>query len=157
MVKAKLKKYEEAIAAYREHIAERAAVSDRPEWENPYIYLLDIGDIYLQQGNVEQALTTYESAAEHDVKAGYVNDRLRYIASWYEEHGELEKAIEHLQKYRERDELLFDLMLNRLARQLVAREEAQEAETESPTAESSAPPAPQLRIIPAWPTTPRQH
>lgn len=124
------KKYEEAISAYREHIAQRAAVVDRPEWENPYIYLLDIGDIYLEMGDVERALATYESAATHDVKAGYVNDRLRYIATWYEEQGNLDKAIEHLQTYRERDELLFDLMLNRLARKLVAREEALEAEAD---------------------------
>ena len=127
----KEKEYDKAISAYWEHIKNRERVPNRPEWENPYIYLLDIGDTYLEMNNVEEALKTYELAASHQVKDGYVNDRLRNIATWHENRGELDKAIEHLQKYRERDELLFDLMLNRLARKLVAEEEKAEKEAEA--------------------------
>lgn len=136
------KEYEQAIQAYQDHIKQRASIPNKPDWENPYIYLLDIGDIYLEMGMVEKALESYERAAQHDVKQGYVNDRLRYIATWYEEQGEIESAIEHLQKYREKDELLFDLMLNRLARKLVALEEAAE-DSESPEN-----PSPEVTTVP---------
>jgi len=117
------KKYSEAIQAYWDHINQRLAVQSKPDWENPYIYLLDIGDLYLEQNKVDQAMEAYLGAEKQGVKDGYINDRLRFVASWYEEHGELEKAIQHLKKYRERDELLFDLMLNRLARKLVDSED----------------------------------
>lgn len=120
------KRYDEAIQTYHEHIAKRLAVEERPDWENPYIYLLDIGDIYLEQGKVPEAISWYEEAEKRSVKQGYVNDRYRFVASWYEERGELEKAIEHLKKYRERDRLLFDMMLDRLAKALVKREDGTE-------------------------------
>ena len=81
----KEKKYEEAVKAYWDHINFRLSVKDRPVWENPYIYLLDIGDLYLEKGDVEQALYHYELAEKKRVKQAYVNDRYRYVASWYEE------------------------------------------------------------------------
>ncbi len=50
------KEYDKAIEIYRKHIDYRLALKDRPEWENPYFYLLLIGDLYLQQANTEKAL-----------------------------------------------------------------------------------------------------
>ena len=91
--------------------------------ENPYLYLLDIGDIYLEQGQVEQALKEYELAEKNKVKQGYVNDRYRNVASWYEKKGELRKALEVLKKYRKKDVILFDLMLDRIAKKIVEIEE----------------------------------
>ena len=118
----KNKNYQRAIEEYWKHIAERLAIRDRPEWENPYLYLLDIGDIHLEQGDVAEALRHYELAEEKEVKQRYVNDRYRYIARWYEQHGELEKALEHLKLYRDKDPLLFDLMLDRIAKLILERE-----------------------------------
>lgn len=126
----KRQQYDEAIEAYWKHIRLREGVENKPDWENPYIYLLDIGDIYLAMSNFEKALETFELAETKGVKPGYVNDRLRYVGTLYEEQGELHKAIEHLQKYRDRDEILFDLMLNRLARQIVTQEEQHQEQLE---------------------------
>ena len=111
-------KHDEAIAAYREHIANRLEVTDRPEWENPYFYLLNVGDIELSRGNVDKALATYEEAEHEKVDPPLVADRYRAVASWYEEHGQLEKALEILTKYRDKDPLIFDSMLDRVAREL---------------------------------------
>jgi tetratricopeptide (TPR) repeat protein len=111
-------KHDDAIAAYREHITNRLEVTDRPEWENPYFYLLNVGDIELQRGNAEKALATYEEAEREKVDLPLVADRYRAVASWYEEHGQLENSLEILSKYREKDPLIFDSMLDRVAREL---------------------------------------
>ena len=116
-------KHDEAIAAYREHIANRLEVTDRPEWENPYFYLLNVGDIELSRGNVDKALAAYEEAEREKVDPPLVADRYRAVASWYEEHGQLEKALEILTKYREKDPLIFDSMLDRVARELTKAEQ----------------------------------
>lgn len=115
-------KHDEAIAAYREHISERLQTSQRPEWENPYFYLLNVGDIELSRGNVDAAIAAYEEAEREKVESPLVADRYRAVASWYEEHGDLQKAIDTLTKYRERDPLIFDSMLDRIARKLTESE-----------------------------------
>lgn len=111
-------KPEEAIAAYRSHISERLETPERPEWENPYFYLLNIGDIELSRGNVDAALAAYEEAEREKVELPLVADRYRAVAAWYEEHGELQKALDVLTTYREKDPLIFDSMLDRVAREL---------------------------------------
>jgi tetratricopeptide (TPR) repeat protein len=118
-------RYEEAIQIYSEHMQERLAVSDRPAWENPYFYMLSIGDLQLRMGQPEQALTSFTTAEEHHVDASLISDRYRSVAIWYEEHGQLEKALAILTKYRDRDSLLFDAMLDRIARAMTAQEAAQ--------------------------------
>lgn len=118
-------RHNEAIQAYREHISERLETSDRPEWENPYFYLLSIGDIELSRGNVDAALAAYEEAEREKVDPPLVADRYRAVASWYEEHGQLQKALDLLGKYREKDPLIFDSMLDRIARELTAHETRQ--------------------------------
>jgi tetratricopeptide (TPR) repeat protein len=110
--------FDESSTAYFRHIESRLQVPDRPEWENPYIYLLDIGDNHLAKGDVEEALRYYEKADAQGVDASYTTDRIRGVASWYEERGELKQAIALLKRYRERDELLIDMILDRLSRQL---------------------------------------
>jgi tetratricopeptide (TPR) repeat protein len=111
-------KHDEAIAMYREHISNRLEVADRPEWENPYFYLLNVGDIELKRGDVDKALAAYEEAERQRVDLPLVADRYRAVAVWYEEHGQLQKALEVLTKYREKDPLIFDSMLDRVAREL---------------------------------------
>jgi tetratricopeptide (TPR) repeat protein len=119
------KQYAQAIEAYQRHIEHRLSLADRPEWDNPYIYLLDIGDLYLEQGQVNRAIETYELAEEKEVRSEFVNDRYRHIAAWYEKQQQREKALEILNQYRSRDPLLFDLMMDRIAKDIVAYEEQQ--------------------------------
>jgi len=109
-------KYEEAIAAYRTHMDSRLAIQNRPEWENPYFYLVLIGDVYLGKGDVVNALSSYEEAEKNGVHQSLISDRYRSVAGWYEENNELQKAFDILTKYRSRDTLLFDSMLDRIAR-----------------------------------------
>lgn len=114
--------HDEAIIAYREHINARLDDSDKAEWENPYFYLLNIGDIELTSGNIEAAIAAYEEAEAKKVEVPLVADRYRAVAGWYEQHGELQKALQILTKYRDRDPLIFDSMLDRVARALTASE-----------------------------------
>mgnify|MGYP006297132575 CR=1 FL=1 len=107
---------------YREHISNRLEVTDRPEWENPYFYLLNVGDIELNRGEVDKALAAYQEAEREKVELPLVADRYRAVASWYEEHGQLERALEILTKYRDKDPLIFDSMLDRVARELTESE-----------------------------------
>ena len=97
-------------------------MTDRPAWENPYFYLLSIGDLQLRMGQPNEALASFKGAEEHHVEESLVSDRYRSVAIWYEEHGQLDKALEVLTKYRERDSLLFDSMLDRVARKMTAQE-----------------------------------
>lgn len=115
-------KYDEAIAAYRAHIEDRLETPDRPDWENPYFYLLNIGDIELSRGNIPAALQTYEEAERQKVEQPLVVDRYRAVASWYEEHGRPQDALDILIKYHDKDPLIFDAMLDRIARKMTAGE-----------------------------------
>jgi len=116
-------RYKEAIEAYKRHISSRLADENRPKWENPYIYLLDIGDIYLEQGDVKAAINNYDLAKQNKVPKRYINDRYRNIATWYEKQGKRQEALKHLEANRERDPLLFDLMLDRISREMIAEED----------------------------------
>jgi len=116
-------KTDEAIAQYRAHIDERLAVKDRPEWENPYFYLLLIGDLQLHSGQPDSAIATYEEAEQKEVHASLVSDRYRSVARWYETQGKLQEAAAILQRFRSRDDLLFDSMLDRISKQIVLNEE----------------------------------
>jgi tetratricopeptide (TPR) repeat protein len=118
------KKYPEAIAAYREHMEERLALKDRPEWENPYFYLILIGDIELGTDRPEDALKSYLEADSLKVDAYLVADRVRSVAKWYEEKSQWDRAIEILLQHRERDSLLFDSMLDRVNKAKTLSEDA---------------------------------
>lgn len=122
---AKEGKYDKAIAEYEEHIKERCLVKDRPAWENPAFYKLIIGDLYLKIGKLQQAMQSYESAEKLGVEKSEVYDRFRQAGTWLEGKGKLKEAIELLKKYRNRDPLLMDSLLDRLARELVAAEPLQ--------------------------------
>lgn len=132
-------KTEEAIAAYNDHIEERLNDSGRPEWENPYFYELIIGDLYLKDGKVTEALASYELAETHKVDNTLISDRYRYVASWYEKQGDLPAAMEVLIKYRDRDSLLFDAVLDRMAKELVTKDQ-----TPSPSPTPKTPQRPKV-------------
>lgn len=116
--------YEEALVIYQEHMEDRLAQTNRPEWENPYFYLLAVGDIYLRMGQPERALASYNEAEKHGVEASLISDRYRSVAHWYIEQRQLEQALEVLRKYRDRDSLLFDSLLDKVGRALTAQESA---------------------------------
>lgn len=116
------KRYDEAIVQYQKHIAARLADKNRPAWENPWFYLLIIGDIQLGQNKVAEAISSFEQAEKEGIDKPLVADRFRMVARNYENQGNLEAAFQTLQKYRDRDPLLFDLMLDRLARTIVSQE-----------------------------------
>jgi tetratricopeptide (TPR) repeat protein len=112
------RRFSEAIALYREHIAARLKVEDRPTWENPYFYLVIIGDLYLEEGNYLEALIAYEHAEKMQVDAVLVADRYRYIARKFEDRGQYRQALAVLERYRVRDTILYDLMLDRIGKKL---------------------------------------
>ncbi|MBX7138984.1 MAG: tetratricopeptide repeat protein [Oligoflexia bacterium] len=116
-------KYDEAITEYQQHIEFRLS-RPRPEWENPHFYKLMIGDLQLQKGDAATALKSFEEAEKAGIDRALVADRYRSIASWHEKNGRYSEAIQVLQKYRDRDDLLFDAMMDRLARTLSKVEES---------------------------------
>ena len=128
--------YPAAIELYREHMNDRLAVGSRPEWENPYFYLLLIGDVQLGQGDPGAAISSYEEAERMKVEPSLISDRYRAVGRWYEEHNQLQKALDVLSKYRDRDPLLFDAMLDRIAKELTAQEDGR------PTARKPKSPSP---------------
>jgi|GEM_PF-1351053 len=115
--------YQEAIEVYRGHISERLAVSDRPDWENPHFYLLSIADLQLRMAQPELALQTCEEAEKAGVDRALVADRYRTVAHWYEERRDLQKSFEVLKRYRDRDSLLFEAMLDRVGRAITTEDE----------------------------------
>ncbi len=116
--------FDHAIEEYRDHMETRLD-ADRPEWENPYFYLILIGDIQLGQNKPVEALSTFEEADNKGVDKYLVSDRIRSTARWYEQHDQLDDAIRVLSKFRDRDDLLFDAMLDRISKELVRREDSQ--------------------------------
>lgn len=125
--KIKEAKYEEAVTLIKEHIESRLAVENRAAWENPYFHYLQIGDIYLQLGDPVKATAAYELAEKNGVETGLVSDRYRFVANWFEKQGKLREAVEYLEKYRDRDDLLMNMMLDRLARDILAQEKLKAA------------------------------
>jgi tetratricopeptide (TPR) repeat protein len=114
---------EDAIELYKKHLERRLAVKDRPDWENPYLYLLTIGDLELKQGKVDAALASYEQAEKQGVNKELISDRFRGVALKFEADDKLEEACSILQKYRDRDPLIIDGMLDRISKEIVIRED----------------------------------
>ncbi len=134
---------DKAIEAYRKHKRYRLSLSDRPRWENPYLYLLMIGDLQLTQSKPEEALASYKLAEQNKIDPALISDRFRHLASWYESNGNFDAALSILTNYRELDPLLFDVMRDRLAKELVRKEEGKDLST--PTA---APPVGESPALP---------
>lgn len=115
--------YDQAIDAYRRHIQERLEVQPRPEWENPYFYLVLIGDIELGRDRPAEALSAYQEAEKRGVDMYLIADRIRSLAGWYEKNDQLDAAIGLLNNYRDKDSLMIDAMLDRLSKELTRRED----------------------------------
>lgn len=115
-------KYDQAIATYRDHMDRRLSVTGRPEWENPYFYLLLIGDVHLGREEVARALECYDEAARQGIHSSLISDRYRSVARHYEEKQQLKEAFELLRRHRELDTLLFDAMLDRIGKSITEQE-----------------------------------
>lgn len=116
------KEYEKAIEAYKQHIQERLKIKNRPDWEDPNFYYILIGDLYLAKESVGEALEAYDRAEKSGIDRMLVSDRYRSVALWYEQRKELDKALEILNRYRDRDQLLFDATSDRIAKEIVSRD-----------------------------------
>lgn len=103
---------------------ERLEVRDRPEWENPYFYLILIGDIQLGQGDPIAARQSYDDAEKAGVDVALISDRYRSLAVWYEKQNRLKEAVEILKSRRDKDPLIFDSILDRVLKALTAQEDA---------------------------------
>jgi tetratricopeptide (TPR) repeat protein len=123
-------KLDEAIASYRKHIELRLQDPKRPKSENPYFYLLFIGDLYLQSEQITLARKSYEEARAKGVDGPLVAERLRSFATYFEKKDDLERAILELKRYRELDPLMFDSEIDRLHKLFVAREREKESNSE---------------------------
>ncbi|MCB0320801.1 MAG: hypothetical protein KDD60_07725 [Bdellovibrionales bacterium] len=119
------KQYSLARTSYLHHIQARLSVKDKPEWENPHFYYLLIGDLFLSEADIPEALKSYDMARKNGVDIGLVSDRYRLVANSLAKNGDFDGAIEILNTYHDYDPLLFDMMRDRLAREKVESEEAQ--------------------------------
>ena len=112
-------KYQEAISYYQKHLEKRLEAKKRPEWENPHIYLLDIGDMHLAINQPELALKKYLEAQNKNVRKELIADRIRLVASYYKENNQTETAIALLEAHNDLDPELHNLILDRMAKEIV--------------------------------------
>lgn len=119
--------YPAAVAAYEEHMKMRLARKERPEWENPYFYLLMIGDLELRQDHDAAAKKNYEEALEKSVEKALVVDRFRMLADWYAKKERYDEAIALLTTHEDLDPILMNLSLDRVARASVSQESTESA------------------------------
>ncbi|HMO02016.1 MAG TPA: lysophospholipid acyltransferase family protein [Oligoflexia bacterium] len=117
------KEWSKAIRHYYAHINDRNLVKNRPDWENPYFYLIAIGDIHLEEKKYKLALDRYLEAEAKGIPQTLVTDRIRLIAAKLKDDGALKDAFEHLKKFKDRDSLIFDGLLDSLAKQITQTEE----------------------------------
>ena len=117
------KRYDEAVERYREHIEARLEDSRREPDENPYFYLIIIGDIYLEQGNTEKAMESFIEAKQKEVELALVADRVRRAAQVLRSQKKLREAVSLLKEFRELDDFGFDLDLDELLKEIVALED----------------------------------
>ncbi len=117
--------FKKAISLYQEHMDRRLEVKNKPEEENPYFYLILIGDCYLSLNEYENAKSKYLEAKEKEVFNQLVSDRIRKIADIKAETKDFDSAINLLREHRELDPLLFDGRIDELHKEMVSYEEEQ--------------------------------
>lgn len=114
-----------AIELYKAHIRERLKAKTLAPDENPYFYEIIIGDIYLEQDNVSEALSAYKSAQEHKVESTLIVDRIKQVARWHEKNQAYDEAIELLKQNRNLDELGVDFEIDRIYRKTLESDGSQ--------------------------------
>jgi len=123
------KNYSSAIQFYKEHIEFREKDRKAPK-ENPYFYLLMIGDLYLKSEDPVNAEKTFVEAIEKDVSKPLCAERIRRIAKYYSKNNSYDEAFKLLELHRELDPLLFDLDKDNLHKEFIAlNQETEEQES----------------------------
>jgi tetratricopeptide (TPR) repeat protein len=117
------KKFEEAIQEYYKHIDSRLKDSRREAEENPFFYLIMIGDIYLEEGNTGEAIRTYLEAKSKQVEGPLVVDRIRKVAGTLRDSGKYKEAIDLLRGHRDLDTFSFDLDADDILKEAVSAED----------------------------------
>ncbi|MBL7661671.1 tetratricopeptide repeat protein [bacterium] len=115
--------YEKARAYYRTHMERRLRDKKRPAEENPYYYLITIGDLYRKEKQYERALGSYDEARANQVPAEPLIFRYRDIASDMQQEGKYDEAIDLLTIYHDLDPLLFDVDIDRVHKAMLAAED----------------------------------
>jgi len=92
-----------------------------------------MGDVELRRGDPNAALELYTQADREQVTSGLVTDRYRSVATWFLEHKQFERSLEILKAHRSKDPLLFDAMLDKVAKQMTRQEESR---TRTPLAQT---------------------
>ncbi len=115
-------RYDDALESYRAHRDNRLEASDRPEWENPHFYTLLMGDVELRRGDPEAALRLYTKADQERISPSLIDDRYRAVAAWHLQNEQFDKALEVLKTHRGRDPLLFDAMLDKVAKRMTLKD-----------------------------------
>ena len=130
------KEYSKAIGYYNKHIEFRNNDSKPPK-ENPYFYLLMVGDLYLKNEQPIEAKDTYIKAIDKEVSKPLCAERIRNVAKYYSEKNNYEEAFIILEKHRELDPLLFDLDKDNLHKEYVSTQEIEQETTQDPTEETT--------------------
>lgn len=110
-------RFDDAIAEYRLHMDSIKEREHKETWDNPSFYRLKIGDLKLQKSLPEEALQEYLLAEKEGIQSESISYRIREVAKWYRDKDELDKAFELLSSYRSRDPLLFNALLDDIARE----------------------------------------
>lgn len=118
-------RFEEAISLYKQHMQQRLETSWKIKNENPYFWLLTVGDVYLEAGDPVKARQAYDLARENNVEVPLLVDRYLTLATWYKDHGDSKEAIAILTEYRSLDTLLFNGELDAISKELVAQEDGE--------------------------------
>ena len=114
---------DKAIPLYREHLHRRLKDSKRPKSENPWFYLILIGDCLVDQDKEDVAVSVYLEAKEKKVLPELVADRFIRISERMTSNNRFSEAMRFLKKHREIDELLFDARIDEIHKRMVAMEE----------------------------------
>jgi len=114
---------DKAIEYYQLHIESRIEEDKKADKENPWFYLVKIGDCQLQQGKEEDALNTYLEAKSKKVYPDLIADRLMKIVDVRIKNKRYEQAVALLKNHREIDELKFDSRIDEIHKEVVANEE----------------------------------
>lgn len=116
-------RYKLAIKHYQQHLEQRLATKWKIKNENPYFWLLTIGDVHLEAGDPIKARQIYDEALNKKVDTLLLVDRYLTLATWYRDHDNYEQALEILKHYRDLDLLLFNGTLDKFSKEILAKED----------------------------------
>jgi len=105
---------DQGIILYQEHMLERLKNPWRPDSENPYFYLILIGDAEKDRKNYEKAIEYYKEALSHRVADDLILSRMREVAFELFHTGQEDPAIELLQSFHKLDPLFIDGTIDEL-------------------------------------------